>query len=324
MTARKTSEAVGRLGDRPLELLAGLTARLEARVCAERESRRVAALADEGWVQWVYREVFDREPDAMGWHYWVGQLQAGTTRQSVEAMLRSSAEAKAGPSGRRSLETFHGSRVTWTRSLPRARRILDLGGTSLDSRLGSLLSMGYPYDFDELVIIDLPSTDRHSLYQAGDHDDFMSPQGRIRYLYRSMADLDDLPDGSVDLVISGQTFEHVTPGEGEHILKEVTRLLAPEGHLALDTPNRAVTKIQCSQDGTEFINPDHKVEYTNQQMVKLFEAAGLSVARAHGIGYMPDTARTNTWLAAELAEHPGIYDDIESSYTLAYLARRAY
>jgi len=212
--------------------------------------------------------------------------------------------------------------VIFTRSLPPARRILDLGGTSLDSVLGSLLIMGYPYVFDDLLIIDLPSSERHALYQAGHNEDLLSPQGPVRYLFRSMVDLDDLPDGSVDLVVSGQTFEHITQSDGELLLGQVARLLSADGVLALDTPNRTVTAIECATTDNLFINPDHTIEYTHPQMLDLFTAAGLEVQRAYGLGYMPSTVRTGRWQPEELAVNRGLFTLIEDCYALAYLVGR--
>jgi predicted SAM-dependent methyltransferase len=313
--------------DRRLAQLARLTgpaAWFDRRIEARRELNRLAGLDDTEWLGWAYRDALGRDPDPIGLEHWQRQLDQGIGRQAVHTALASSPEARNGPGGRAALDGFHASRMTFMRSLPPARRILDLGGTSLNSVLGSLLVMGYPYHFDELVIIDLPSEDRHPLYQeAQDNQDLQSPQGPIRYLFRSMVDLDDLADGSVDLIVSGQTFEHLPSHDGEKLLKHVARLLSPDGALALDTPNREVTAIQCAMTGDPFINPDHKIEYTHAQMLDLYAAAGLKVERAHGLGYMPHTVRTGVWQVQELADNQGLYAAIEQCYTLAYVVRRA-
>jgi SAM-dependent methyltransferase len=312
-----------RAGTGQIDRLARVSARIAGAVAGEQERRRVAMLDDTDWLRWVYRDVFDRDPDAMGLEHWRQQLHDGMARSTVRQILASSTEAHNGPAGREALAGFHESRMSFTRSLPPARRILDLGGTSLDSALGSLLIMGYPYDFDELVIVDLPSSERHALYQAGDNEDLVSGRGLVRYLFRSMVDLDDLPDRSVDLIVSGQTFEHITPSDGELMLSQVGRLLSFDGVLALDTPNRDVTAVQCAATGETWINPDHKMEYTHRQMVELFAAAGLEAQRAHGLGFMPDTFRTGVWHPEELAHNRGMYAAIEQCYTLAYVVGRA-
>ena len=67
--------------------------------------------------------------------------------------------------------SLHYGRGVFIRSLPRARRILDIGGVALGVPYGALVLMGYPYTFEEIVIVDLPSEDRHELYQDGQTPD---------------------------------------------------------------------------------------------------------------------------------------------------------
>lgn len=279
-----------------------------------------ATLTDDEFLDEAFKQIFGRPVDPSARVVYTKKLAGEWSRDDLWNVLESSPEAQAGPGPRLALEAFHTGRIAWTRSLPRARRILDLGGTSLDTDEGALLAMGYPYEFDELIIIELLPEDRHQLYQVPEMKSVSTAQGPVRYLYRSMTDLADLPDASFDLICSGQTFEHIHPDEGAKMLHDIRRLLKPTGYLALDTPNRAITKIEVESKGIEFINPDHKIEYTHQQMLDLFADAGLQVTRQHGIGLMPESAATGQWLVEELIEYPGLYEDIERCYTLAYLA----
>ena len=50
-------------------------------------------------------------------------------------------------------------------------------------------------------------------------------------------------------------------------------MLRPRGYLALDTPNARVTRLM--QDG--FIDPDHKIEYTAEQLATKLENAGFTI-----------------------------------------------
>ena len=105
---------------------------------------------------------------------------------------------------------LHFSRSLFVRSLPRARRILDLGGTALGSDKGAMVLMGYPYAFDELVVVDLPPDDRNDLYKESVARDVTHTElGPVRYNYHSMSDLAHYASGSFDLVYSGQSIEHV-------------------------------------------------------------------------------------------------------------------
>lgn len=290
----------------------------------ERMRRWLAGLPDDQWLDWAYRTVFERAPDPVGAAHWAEQLRDGTSREAVLAALRSSPEALADPAARRAPQVFHEGRQAWMRSLPRARRIVDLGGTSLGSELGAMIVMGYPYEFESLTIVELPSEERHDLYDVGDNaPEIPSPLGPVRYRYHSMVDLSGFEDASVDLVVSGQTFEHIEEADGRTMLAHIRRILAPGGHLALDTPNWAVTAIMCKAQGVELSNPDHKIEYTHPQLSGMLEEAGLEIVRAQGIGYMPRTVATGEWHVEELVDHPGLYDAIEDCYTLAYLARPA-
>ena len=76
---------------------------------------------------------------------------------------------------------------------------------------GALVLMGYPYTFDEIVIVDLPSEDRHELYQDDQRLTSVDVAGgRVSYRYHSMTDLSSYPAASFDMVYSGESIEHIT------------------------------------------------------------------------------------------------------------------
>jgi SAM-dependent methyltransferase len=240
-------------------------------------------------------------------------------------MLRRLAESPEGQqiAPHDALMSLHRSRMLFVQSLPRAGRILDLGGVSLQSDDGALVSLGYPYSFDHLAIVDLPPEDRHELYRGGTVDHLVeSPLGPVSYRYHSMADLAGIADGSIDLVYSGQTFEHVSPEDGRSVLDEVHRVLRPGAQLALDTPNRTVTAIQLRDEPMAFIDPDHEVEYTHAEMLALFDAHGFVVERAHGLNLCAAAVDADAFSLEELAAHPGLFADLDRCYLLAYVVRR--
>ena len=291
---------------------------------AARERVRRAAPFDqmvpEDVLRMGFNVVLQRDPDPGGVESYLPSLQhhAVTPHQFVEWLTGSDEfivhvrRTQLGPS-------LHISRCYFIRSLPRAGRILDLGGTHLGRDVGAFVSLGYPYEFEELVIIDLPNEDRHPLYQGEERaDEVESKLGPVRYRYHSMTDLSAFDDESFDLVYSGQSIEHVTEEEGDLVLKEVARLLRPGGHIGLDTPNARVTRVQ--QD--DFVDPDHKVEYTHQQMVEKFERAGLEVVEAKGLNYAGRSVRTGEFSVEEVAQHHGLFTEIEDCYLLAYVARK--
>ena len=147
---------------------------------------------------------------------------------------------------------------------------------------GALVLMGYPYKFQEIVIVDLPSEDRHELYQDGQTQTTVDVAGgKVSYRYHSMTDLSSYPSASFDMVYSGESIEHITRAEAEQVLAEARRVLRPGGVLALDTPNANLTRLQ--QDA--FIDPDHKYEYRHNEMAAMLRGNGFVIERAMGINY---------------------------------------
>ena len=179
--------------------------------------------------------------------------------------------------------------------------------------------MGYPYPFDELTVVDLPSEDRHALYRDESRPDTVeTPQGLVTYRYHSMTDLRSYPSGSFDLVYSGQSIEHVTRRQAGGVLSQVRRVLRPGGILALDTPNRRLTRLQ--QDA--FIDPDHKYEYSHPELAAMLRGTGFVIERAVGINYGGESVARGLFDAGELATKRGVFDEIADCYLLGYVCRR--
>lgn len=222
---------------------------------------------------------------------------------------------------RNPLRSLHQSRCDFVRMLPRAHRILDLGGTDQDFPGGALVSMGYPYAFDELVIVDLPHHDRHAIYSGSARAEHVSTRlGPVRYEYHSMSDLSRYPDASFDLVVSGESIEHIPETEADAMLRDVLRILSPGGWLALDTPNRATTILQTGPQ--RFTNPDHDIEYTHEQLVTKLKTAGFAIDGTFGLAHVGESVVKGEFSDAELAANRGVYHDIERCYLLAYLCRK--
>jgi SAM-dependent methyltransferase len=215
-------------------------------------------------------------------------------------------------------QSLHLSRMMFVRSLPPAARILDLGGTALGNATGALVLMGYPYQFDDLVVIDLPSEERNALYQEDTaHAVTTTTMGPVRYRYHSMVDLSDYPDGSVDLVYSGQSIEHVPLHVADVVLSEVRRVLKPGGYLGLDTPNARVTRLQQA----EFIDPDHEHEYTHAELTAKLENAGLEVVESKGMNYAGPSLEAGVFDTDAIASARGLFSAIEDCYLLGYVCR---
>ena len=119
-------------------------------------------------VRMAFNVVLDREPDPEGGPDYTAQAGHGAlTRHGVAEALAHSEEFRRRVPIRDVLLSMHVSRSEFVAGLPRAARILDLGGTHQGLPDGALVHLGYPYPFERLVVVDLPVEDRHEIYQGG-------------------------------------------------------------------------------------------------------------------------------------------------------------
>jgi hypothetical protein len=131
--------------------------------------RGLSRQSAQGVLDLVYELVLAREPDPTGTQSYLDGLQHGTiTPQELTGWAVASGEWWSVTPFSGLGQSLHLSRMMFVRSLPPARRILDLGGTALGNDTGALVLMGYPYAFDDLVVIDLPSEERNELYREAD------------------------------------------------------------------------------------------------------------------------------------------------------------
>jgi SAM-dependent methyltransferase len=109
------------------------------------------------------------------------------------------------------------------------------------------------------------------------------PEGLPEYAQWVAADLAG-PEGvavvasaTVDLVYSGQNFEHLWPDQMLAFLVESNRILRDGGWLVVDSPNRDLTaELVWSM-------PEHTVELTPAEADRMFSLAGFSVEAMKGV-----------------------------------------
>lgn len=220
------------------------------------------------------------------------------------------------------LHAMHAAREQIIVQLPKAARILDLGGSCQGRPEGAMIAFGYPYAFESLTITDLPRDQRHDIYAeiCGDYTEVVPTSlGPVRYVYTTLADLSAFADSSIDLVYSGQSIEHVTQDDAVAACREVYRVLKPGGEFCLDTPNRAVTKLEFPD---QFINPDHKHEYTHAELSGLLEKHGFSILEAKGLCRFARSVEQGRFDMDEGIMNAKVYADIENCYLLYYRCRK--
>ena len=283
------------------------------------ESGLIENLPSRQLLRGLFHLFFGRDPVLTDDDWYVQQLESGalSPRQLVEWLIHSAEWAHAAPMTEFG-PSLHYGRSVFIRSLPRARRILDIGGAALGDPSGALILMGYPYPFDELVIVDLPSEERHPLYRDESRPHSVeTPHGLVTYRYHSMTDLSSYQSGTFDLVYSGQSIEHVTRREADSVLSQVRRVLKPGGFLAIDTPNSKLTRLQ--QDA--YIDPDHKYEYSHREMSAMLRGNGFVIEQALGINYGGESVARGVFDAEELATRRGCFHEISDCYLLSYVCR---
>jgi len=268
----------------------------------------------------AFNVVLNREPTEQETHDLLPLIQHGVLpRRELVKRLEGSVEHRFGvPFEKTTLpHSLHMSRCEFIVGLPRARRILDIGGSDVNHPEGALVAMGYPYRFDALTIIDLPTDQRHPMYRSAEHPTVASARGPVTYRYQSMTDLSGFADASFDLVYSGQSIEHVSEDEAGAVLGEVHRILEPDGMFAFDTPNARVTRLQQAA----FVDPDHKVEYTAAQLDAKLRAAGFEIVERKGLNYVGESASAGRFDWDEAARNRGMFAAAEDCYLLAYVCR---
>ena len=271
-------------------------------------------------VRIAYNVILDREPDAAGGEEYTARLANGElSRHGVTEALIHSEERRRSVPIRDVLLSMHVSRSEFVAGLPPASRILDLGGTHQGFADGALVHLGYPYPFERLVVVDLPVEQRHEIYRGGSTGSTVESElGPVEFAFHSMVDLGRYQDGSFDLVYSGQSIEHVGEADGDAVVREAFRVLAPGGWFCLDTPNGPVWRLRSA----ELMNDDHEVEYGAGGLVAKLTAAGFEVVECKGLNLMRRGVAAGVFDETEASAHPGVYSSVDDCLLLAVVARK--
>ncbi len=216
-------------------------------------------------------------------------------------------------------EMVHRSRQAWMQGLGPYRRILDIGGSSPNVDQGAMIELGYSHRPESLVIFDLPPERQYWGQPRFPQDrPYTFSWGSLRYVHgeaEAIAEQPDLADQTFDLVFMGQVIEHLRPEALPDVLKWIRDHLAPEGRFIFDTPNRRVTAIQ-SPDA--YIDEDHKIEYTPEQLRAILVDCGFSVVRETGMLHMPGTCHTGAFDPLETYEHDLLHESANECYLFAF------
>jgi SAM-dependent methyltransferase len=121
-----------------------------------------------------------------------------------------------------------------------------------------------------------PGIERHIGIEAFEtHPDDLPPH--VDWFSDTVGRMDNVASGSVDLVFSGQNIEHLWPEDVVGFLVESARVLRSDGYLVVDSPNRWMT------DALNFMQPEHIMEFTPDEITKLLALAGFADIQVKGV-----------------------------------------
>ncbi len=308
-----------------LRLYPAARMQLFARVASEtlrQPGARPWALDHERFLQAAYKVLLDRELDESGRQLFLDRMGRGQVGplEVLDSISNSSEFKRRFDLPIRPLDAVHQARMMLFQTrLPPAEVIVDLGGAAHNEPRGALLMMGYPHRPREITILDLPPADRiGGVDAAEDSQQLVTEEGiTVRYLYRSMADLDPIPDNSADLVVSGESIEHISEAEAEQVCDQAFRVLRSGGFFCLDTPNARLTRIQSPD---KLIHPEHQKEYYPAEIRAKLEQRGFRIVDAAGICPMPESIRSGVFSFAEMTSNIALSDDPELGYMFYFKA----
>ena len=98
--------------------------------------------------------------------------------------------------------------------------------------------------------------------QAVQHAATNYPFDNLEFRQASVLELDDLPDGSFDLVVCYEVLEHIT--EHDELFSLVRRVLCPDGVFVISTPDREIYS-----EAADYHNPYHVKELSLREFDEL-------------------------------------------------------
>lgn len=304
-----------------------LRRRIEAKLALEQLRLSPSAphkIDDLNYLDALYRAAFGRSlNEAERANYTISlQRQPLDRRQTFEQVLDSIEFKKRHSLPIHHNDAFHQARqMLFQQHLPHGDVIVDLGGAAHNAPYGALLAMGYPHKPRHITIVDLPPDDRIGGTEAAELSPTITTADGIdiNYLYRSMAELDPFPDNSVDVVISGESIEHISPSDAVAVCKHTFRILKPGGFFCLDTPNALLTRLQSPD---KFIHPEHQKEYYVHELRELLEQTGFQIVDAKGINPMPQSIKHGRFDFQEAIDNITLSDNPDEGYMFYFQAQK--
>lgn len=279
------------------------------------------ALIDQ--VAMAYQVFLKRPIDSVGYEYWYNKIKEGSFSHKIliESLLSSPEYLMLHRVPFHQM--VHLARQSWVAQLPPFDNVLDIGGSSPNISQGALIELGYSHRPKRIVIFDLPPEKQYWGAPKYPQDrSYKFAWGTVEYIHGSAEAISDcvvLKDERFDLIFMGEVLEHIEPSAIPSLLRWIRNHLNPEGSFIFDTPNRNLTRLQIPD---RFIDADHKIEYTPNQICKLLSECGLIVDNAWGLLPMPESASSGQFNPLEVYDQPLVSDDFENSYLFAFACKK--
>ncbi|GEM_PF-6413597 len=190
------------------------------------------------------------------------------------------------------------------------------GKTVLDIACGEGYGSDYLAEYAALVYgVDV-------CHEAVQHARQTYVRNNLRFLQGSAAAIPIPGQHCLDIIVSFETIEHLDAATQEYFVREVRRLLKPEGLLLVSTPNRMVYSR-----GQESQNPYHLHEFNQEELVQFlgrhFAHIRLVSQRVYPTSYIwnlaaPSAARSEYQLLLDgVRFRPCQRDSKETTYLIA-------
>ena len=273
----------------------------------------------------VYRLVFNRNIDQLGIEKCQERIIKGrfSAWDLLLRMVKSRAywDAYQRPTPSKRL---HSARMAWVGQIPAAGRILDIGGSSPAVPEGALIELGYAHRPENLIIFDKPPAEQYWGTPGYSQDNERTfSWGKVQYIHGYAEDIlqnVELSLQKFDMIFMGQVVEHIYEDKLLAVLSWIRGHLTEQGAFFFDTPNRQITRYETGDEN--YIDPDHKKEYTPSEFVALLKAAGFTTIESWGILELPHVVEHQRIDVADYYDGELLTSKTDNAYCFAMSARR--
>lgn len=271
-------------------------------------------------VKVAYQLLLGREIDPTGLASWTSVINEGSfTREKLVKNLCQSDEFTIADRSESPFLRLHKSRQEWIKSVPKANKILDIGGSSPSRPEGALIELGYQHKPSELIIFDKPPTEQYwgkPVYSQQYLSTF--DWGKVEYIHSYAEEIKNctyIANAKFDMIFMGQCVEHIHPEKLTSVLEYISRHLNDDGIFVMDTPNRLVTQFQTGPNS--YIDPDHKKEYEPSVLRDIIESHGLEMVSQCGMLDCEQVIKNKSFRLLDLYDHDLICDNPDNGYLFA-------